>query len=385
MAHPCFTSQFRIGIIGGGQLGKMLIQPAQTWNVNVLVLDPASDAPARNLCPNFRQGSIRDYQTVLDFGREADLITVEIEHVNIDALLQLKGEGKIVHPDPEILRCIQDKGTQKQFFKNHGIPTPHFEHFDHPDAILTAVEDGTLTIPFVQKLRREGYDGRGVLVVRTPEDLNCLLNGSCLVEELVSIHREIAVLSARNPSGETICYPAVEMEFHPEANIVEMLVCPVNLTPTLEKRARDLAVQTIEAFGLCGLLAVEMFINSTEELLVNEVAPRPHNCGHHTIETAYTSQYEQHLRAILDLPLGSTRLNGCAAMINLLGADGCKGEPIFEGIEECLKLEGSHIHIYGKQETRPFRKMGHVTVMGATIDEAREKAALVKQTLRIRA
>ena len=383
MAHPGFTSRFRIGIIGGGQLGKMLIQPAHTWNMNVRVLDPAADAPASRLCPDFHQGSFRDYQTVLDFGRQTDLLTIEIEQVNADALLQLQAEGKIVHPDPAILKLIQDKGLQKQFLADHGLPTARFALFAGADAVREAVAAGGWTAPFVQKVRTEGYDGRGVLVVRGGADLDRLLDAPCLLEELIPFQKEIAVIAARNPSGQTECFPAVEMEFHPEANLVEMLICPAELPPGLAGEARELATATIEAFGLCGLLAVEMFVGQDGRLLINEVAPRPHNSGHHTIETAYTSQYEQHLRAILDLPLGSTRLKGCAAMINLLGAEGYQGEPVLEGIEECLALEGSHIHVYGKRETRPFRKMGHATLVSATVAEARAKAAIIKNKLRV--
>ena len=381
--RACFSPDFSLGILGGGQLGKMLIQPAQTWNMSTRVLDPASKAPARNLCTEFFLGSLTERKTVLEFGRDADMLTIEIENVCADALLELEADGIPVHPNPGKLKIIQDKGLQKQFFERHGLPTSRFELLDGRDRVLEALRDGRWKIPFVQKLRTGGYDGRGVSVIRTEEDLVKLLDAPCLVEEMIAVEKELSVIAARNPSGEMTCFPPVELEFHPEANLVERLLCPADLPPAIETEACRIAEGTIEAFDLCGLLAVEMFLEKNGAIVINEVAPRPHNSGHHTIESCYTSQYEQHLRAILDLPLGSTALKACAVMVNLLGEDGFRGPPVYEGIEKCLALEGSHIHIYGKKETRGFRKMGHVTLISETLESAREKAAFIKENLRV--
>jgi len=381
--EACFSPDFSLGILGGGQLGKMLIQPAQTWNMSTRVLDPTSKAPARNLCTEFFLGSLTERNTVLEFGRDADMLTIEIENVCADALLELEADGTPVHPNPGKLKIIQDKGLQKRFFEERGLPTARFELFDGTDQIMEAVRGDRWKIPFVQKLRTGGYDGRGVFIIRTEKDLEKLQDAPSLLEEMVPLEKELSVIAARNPSGELACFPSVELDFHPEANLVERLLCPADLPPELEAEVRRIAEATIEAFDLCGLLAVEMFLEKSGAILINEVAPRPHNSGHHTIESCYTSQYEQHLRAILDLPLGSTTLKACAVMVNLLGEDGFRGPPIYEGIEKCLALEGSHIHIYGKRETRGFRKMGHVTLISETLESAREKAAFIKENLRV--
>ncbi len=381
--RACFSPDFNLGILGGGQLGKMLIQPAHTWNMSTRVLDPASNAPARNLCTEFFLGSLTEHNTVLEFGRDADLLTIEIENVCSEALQQLKSEGVTVHPDPEKLKIIQDKGLQKEFFDAHGLPTARFELFEGIDKVHEAMQDGRWSIPFVQKFRTGGYDGRGVFVIRTQGDIEKMRDVPCVIEEFVPLVKELSVIAARSPSGETRCFPAVELEFHPDANLVENLLCPADLAPGIAEEALRIAECTIDAFDLCGLLAVEMFLKEDGGIEINEVAPRPHNSGHHTIESCYTSQYEQHLRAILDLPLGSTELKACAVMVNLLGEEGYRGTPLYEGVEKCLALDGSHIHIYGKKETRDFRKMGHVTLISDTLESAREKAAFIKKNLRV--
>ncbi len=381
--NPPFSPNFQLGILGGGQLGKMLLQPAHRWNLRTRVMDPDEQAPARPLCADFFIGPLTDYDAVMAFGETADALTIEIENVNAEALTELANRGIPVHPDPRVLPVIQDKGLQREFLGEHGLPSPRYELFADADAVQSAVGDGRWPIPFVQKRRTGGYDGRGVLVVRSEADLENLMDAPCLLEALVPIQRELAVIVARNPSGQTACYPAAEMEFHPEGNLVELLLCPADITPAQEHEAEQLAIQTIEAFGLCGLLAVELFLDTEGRLLVNEVAPRPHNSGHHTIEAAATSQYEQHLRAILDLPLGPTDIHHCAAMINLLGEPGYEGPPIYEGIEDCLATPGAHLHIYGKPETRPLRKMGHVTVLAESREQARATAQRIKETLRV--
>jgi 5-(carboxyamino)imidazole ribonucleotide synthase len=375
----------QLHILGGGQLGKMLIESASDWNIRCFVLDPDPDCSCAHLAWQFTCGNFKDYQTVMDFCANATYITIEIEHVNTQALRDLKQQGKHVFPDPDMLDIIKDKGRQKNFYRQHQIPTSAFEIFDSADAIRQAVHDGRWQLPFVQKSCTAGYDGKGVQIIRQTADLDYLLPGDSLLEELVPFSKELAVIVARNEQGETLAYPAVEMDFHPTANLVEFLLSPAHIDTHLEQKARELAVQTIQAFQITGILAVEMFLTEQGDILVNEVAPRPHNSGHHTIEANYTSQYQQLLRAIFNLPLGSTALTSTAVMVNLLGEDGYSGHAIYEGLRECLALEGVYVHLYGKKITKPFRKMGHVTIVDKTAEVAREKANFVKNHLKIKA
>lgn len=370
-----------LGILGAGQLGKMLAQAASPWDLHLKMLDPSPQAPAAHLCESFVVGDFRDYQTVLDFGRSCDVLTIEIEQVNADALCALEAEGVKIYPQPSVLKQIQDKGLQKTFLRRQGLPTSAFKLYDGPDAVRAAAP----ALPCVQKARTEGYDGRGVKLLRRPEDFNLLLPGPCLIEDAVSIQTELAVIAARSPSGEIRTYDPVEMSFHPEANLVEFLAAPARITAAQAKQARELAEAAIRAFGLVGLLAVEMFLDTEGNLLINEVAPRPHNSGHHTIEACVTSQYQQHLRAILDLPLGDTCLRSPAVMVNVLGGEGFRGPVIYEGIEQVLSLSSVYLHLYGKSETRPFRKMGHLTVLGATLEEAILKARTLQPLLKVNA
>ncbi|MCC7244203.1 MAG: 5-(carboxyamino)imidazole ribonucleotide synthase [Saprospiraceae bacterium] len=379
-----FSTTKKIGILGGGQLGKMLCLAAANWDFKTCILDTSADVPAAKVCHEFSKGNFNDYQTVLDFGRDKDLITIEIEHVNTEALEALEASGVEIHPAPRALKIIKDKGLQKQFYAENDIPTAHFELFDDADAVRDAVASGRWSLPFVQKSRTAGYDGKGVSIIRTKSDLDAkLLPGPCLLEILTPIQTEIAVIAARNKQDEVVTYPAVEMDFHPEANLVEMLVCPARISPLVAAQAEALAERVIRAFDVCGLLAVEMFLTPDQQILVNEVAPRPHNSGHHTIDSAITSQFEQHLRAICGLPLGATRQIQPAVMVNVLGEDGFSGPVHYEGADECLAMEGVHIHLYGKTETRPFRKMGHVTITDDTLEGAIVKAQKVRSTLRV--
>lgn len=377
--HP----DFRLGVLGGGQLGKMLALAAGNWHLPLYVLDASRDFPAGRVTPFFTEGDFQDFDDVYRFGSRMDVITIEIEHVNTDALRRLEHEGKAIHPAPAQLDIIKDKGAQKLFYREKGIPTAPFQLFEGPDAVVAALRAGQISLPFVQKSRTAGYDGRGVSVIRSEESLGNLLAGACLVEEMVDIDKELAVIVARNASGQVVAYPAVEMAFNPEANLVEFLFCPAAVSPALEREAEALAIRVIEAYGLCGLLAVEMFLDKSGKLLVNEVAPRPHNSGHHTIDSCYTSQFEQHLRAVLNLPLGSTRMKSASVMVNLLGAEGHEGPAIYEGLEQCLAMEGVHLHLYGKSITKPFRKMGHATVVADTTEEAAGRARRVMEALRI--
>lgn len=380
-----FSTTQKIGILGGGQLGKMLCLAAAPWDFKTCVLDTSADFPAGPVCSEFTPGDFKNYDDVLAFGADKDVLTIEIEHVNTEALHELKRQGKIVHPAPEALDIIKDKGLQKEFYRQHDIPTAPFELFADEQALLDAIQSGRWALPLVQKTRTAGYDGRGVAILRTPADLDTkLLKGPCLAEQLAPVRTEIAVIAARNAADQVAVFPAVEMDFHPEANLVEQLVCPARISPLAEAAAEALAEQVIRAFDVCGLLAVEMFLCIDGQLWVNEVAPRPHNSGHHTIDSAVTSQYQQHLRAICNLPLGDTAQVQPAIMLNLLGDEGFKGPVRYEGVAECLALSGVHVHLYGKAMTAPFRKMGHVTITADTLEAAFEKADFVKKTLRVR-
>ncbi|NUQ24214.1 MAG: 5-(carboxyamino)imidazole ribonucleotide synthase [Saprospiraceae bacterium] len=375
--------QTRLGILGGGQLGKMLALSAGNWHLPVWILDEAGDFPAASYATTFVKGDFRNYDDVYHFGQMVDVITVEIEHVNTAALVQLEKEGKIVHPSPAQLELIKDKGLQKQLYAEKGLPNASFQLFSDEKSVQEAITNSTISFPFVQKSRTAGYDGRGVAVIQSAADLPKLLPGACVIEPLVDIDKELSVIVARNENGEIQAFPVVEMDFNPDANLVEWLLCPAQIDPAIEKEADQLARRTIEAFGICGLLAVELFLTKSGELLINEVAPRPHNSGHHTIESCYTSQFEQHIRAVLNLPLGSTKMKSASVMLNLLGEPGYAGPAYYDGLEACLGMEGVNIHIYGKAQTKPYRKMGHVTVLGDTLAEALEKAQRVKERLRV--
>lgn len=378
-----FSTDFTLGILGGGQLGKMLLTETLKYDIRTIVLDPSAEAPARFGCHTFFQGDLMDYDTVYQFGKQADLVTFEIENVNVDALERLESEGIKVYPTPKSLRIIQDKGAQKAFYKAHEIPTAPFEPFPSPALLATAVAEGRWTYPFVWKSTRFGYDGNGVKIVRNPQDLHALPEGPCIAELCADIDKELAVIVARSPKGEVATYPVVEMEFHPEANQVEYVLCPARIAEPISDQARKIALQVAEAFGSIGLLAVELFLTKQGEIWVNEVAPRPHNSGHYSIEASYTSQFEQHLRAILNLPLGSTESKVAGVMVNLVGAEGYAGDVIYEHIEDVLSLQGVTPHIYGKRQTRPFRKMGHITITHPDIEQARSLAQKVKETIKV--
>ncbi len=375
-----FSSSFRLGILGGGQLGKMLLYETRKWDVNTKVLDPSADAPCRISCNEFVQGDLLDYQTVLDFGKGLDLLTIEIENVNIEALKTLKNQGVKVYPEPEALEIIRNKSKQKNFYREKGIPTAAHQNFSSKEALLEA----QLSYPCVWKSAEFGYDGKGVSVLRDAEDLKALPDTPCLIEEKVAFKKELAVIVARNENGEMTTYPVVGMDFHPTANQVEYVVCPAAIDDVIANEARQIAVKVAENLKITGLLAVELFLDQDDRILVNEAAPRPHNSGHYSIEASYTNQFEQHLRAILGLPLGSTDSKAIGIMVNLVGAEGFEGPVLYENIEQVMKLEGVTVHIYGKSETRPFRKMGHVTIVDQDRESAYEKAKKVKETLIIK-
>jgi len=376
------TSNLKLGVIAGGQLGKMLVQEASRWDIISYVLDPDEGCSARNVANVYVKGDFRDFDDVYAFGKQVDILTYELEDINIDALRQLKAEGLRVLPDPDTLALIQDKGLQKEFYTKHQMPTSPFKCYDHKEEIERAIKSGELTYPFVQKLRKGGYDGHGVALIKDAN--STLLDGASMVENKVSIAKEIAVIAARNAKGEVRCFPAVEMSFGEETNLVEEIFCPSNITLKQAEVAELLATEIIENLDMVGLLAVEFFIDTNGQILINEVAPRPHNSGHHTIDAAVTSQLKQLLRAILDLPLGSTALTTASVMLNLLGEDGHMGPVHYVGFAECMAIDGVKIHLYGKKMTRPSRKMGHVTILGNTVDEARLKAEQVKKLLKVK-
>lgn len=378
------TSNLKLGVIAGGQLCKMLIQEASKWNITTYAMDGDADCPASRIASHFVKGDRLDYESVYQFGQMVDLLTFEIESVNIDALHKLKEDGLRIAPDPQILELIQDKGRQKEFYKAHGIPTAPFSLFSNEEEIAAALEKGSIRMPFVQKIRSGGYDGRGVAVIDEVDDMDQLLPGPSVVEEKVEIVKEISAIAARNARGEVRCYPVVEMLFDPRANLVDKLICPSSITTEQSKQASDHACEIIELLDMEGVLAVELFVDKLGQVIVNEVAPRTHNSGHHSIESIVTSQFEQHLRAILNLPLGSTELKLPAVMINLLGADGYEGPAYYEGIEECLAIEGVKVHLYGKKTTKPYRKMGHATVLSSSLDRALENAERVKQLIKVK-
>lgn len=374
-----FNPAVTIGILGGGQLGRMLIQAGLDLNLRFNVLDPDAQAPCHQIS-TFTCGKLTDFESVKAFSQPCDVVTIEIENVNTAALKEIEKQGKKVYPQPEIIELIQDKRKQKEFYQAHGIPTAEFILTENKADVI---KHGSF-LPAVNKLGREGYDGRGVQILRTQADLEKAFDAPGLLEKLVPFEKEIAVIVARNSLGEVNAFPAVEMVFHPEQNMVEYLYSPAIILSRVAEQAETIAIKIIETLGMVGILAVEMFVLDGK-ILVNEIAPRPHNSGHQTIEGNITSQYDQHLRCILGLPLGDTSIKIPSAMINLLGAEGFTGPAIYEGINLVLAMPGTHVHLYGKANTKPFRKMGHVTLVDHNLDSLREKAKFVKHTLKVKA
>ncbi|MBT8294721.1 MAG: 5-(carboxyamino)imidazole ribonucleotide synthase [Eudoraea sp.] len=378
-----FSSDFKLGILGGGQLGKMLLYETRKFDIYTKVLDASPEAPCKIACNEFVVGNLMDFDAVYNFGKDVDLLTIEIENVNIDALEKLEELGKKVYPSSRVLRTIQNKAKQKLFYTDNQIPTAPFSRFAYTNEIKDSVANGGIAFPFVWKSTQFGYDGQGVKIVRSLKDLESLPNVECITEELIPFKNELAVIVSRNVRGEVVDYPVVEMEFHPEANQVEYVLCPARINDEVAIKARKIALKLSEKLQHVGLLAVEMFQTAEDEILVNEVAPRPHNSGHYSIEASYTNQFEQHLRAILGFPLGCSDSKVTGVMVNLVGEEKYTGDVVYENIEEIFKLSGVIPHIYGKKETRPFRKMGHVTIIHSDINEARKTAEKVKKTIKV--
>ena len=378
-----FSSDFKLGVLGGGQLGRMLLAESQKIDIHTSILDNNKNAPCAEICNTFVLGDLLDFDDVYNFGKTVDVLTIEIENVNLDALDKLESEGLTIFPKPKDLRIIQSKAVQKKFYVAHQIPTAEFSHFLNSTEVRDAYQKDLLAFPFVWKAARFGYDGTGVKIVRNTEDLENLPNVECITEKMIPFKNELAVIVARNDEGEVKTYPVVEMEFHPEANQVEYVICPARINSQVAEKAREIALKVVSDLDFVGLLAVEMFQTVDDKILVNEVAPRPHNSGHYSIEASYTNQFEQHLRSILNLPLGNTDSKVAGIMVNLVGEEGFSGNVIYQNIETILKIDGVTPHIYGKKETRPFRKMGHVTIVNSDIDIAREIAQKVKETIRV--
>ena len=374
-----YGKHFQLGVLGGGQLGRMLIQETINYDVQIHCLDPDADAPCKDIAHSLTVGSLNDFDTVYKFGKNKDVITVEIENVSIEALEKLEAEGKKVFPQPAVLKIIRDKGLQKQFYADHNIPTPAFYLVNNKEEIKNYISE----FPFMQKMRTGGYDGKGVTPLRNEKDLENAFEVPSVLEKFVDFEKELSVIVARNENGETKVYPTVECEFSPEANLVEFLFSPADVSQEIEKAAEELAISIIDKLGMVGILAVELFLTKDGQLLVNEIAPRPHNSGHHTIECNVTSQFEQHMRSVLNLPLGDTRTIQPGVMINLLGEKGYQGNVIYQGLEKAIAIPGVKPHIYGKAETKSFRKMGHITIVAPTLEEAKTNGRKVKDLVKV--
>ena len=378
MISKWYGKDLRLGVLGGGQLGRMLIQAANDLNIHIHCLDPDPNAPCSEIAHSFSCGSLTDFNTVLNFGSDKHLITVEIENVNVEALVELEKKGVKVFPQPNVLKLIQDKGLQKEFYLKNNIPTAAFELISSKAELLLKTD-----FPFVHKLRTGGYDGKGVKIISNLSEAEQSFDAPSVIEEKIDFQKELSVLVARNEKGEIKTFQLVECEFNPEANLVEFLFSPAEVSPEIELKAKEIASQLIEKLNMVGLLAVELFLTKSNELLVNEIAPRPHNSGHHTIECCTTSQFSQHLRAILNLPLGDTSLIQAGAMINLVGEKEFNGPVIYDGLENLLSIPGVFPHLYGKEISKPFRKMGHITITGKNIDELKAKRDKIKGLIRV--
>lgn len=374
-----FYQDLKIGILGGGQLGRMLMQEAVNLNLNVQIMDGDADAPCKNLVSNFVVGQLTDYDSVINFGKNVDLLTIEIENVHVDALIELQNQGVLVYPQPQVIKLIQDKRIQKQFYIDNYIPTSDFVLINHKSEL----ENHENMLPAFLKLGKAGYDGKGVMPINGKQDFEKAFDAPSLLEKKVDFEKEISVIVARNANGEISSFPVIEMVFEPQYNLVDYLISPAQISSEIEKNAVEIAKSILVKLNMVGLLAVEMFITKTGQVLVNEIAPRPHNSGHATIEANFTSQYAQHWRAILNLPLGSTATRTPAAMVNLLGEDGSNGIAKYQGLEQILQMEGVYAHLYGKKFTKPSRKMGHITIIDSDIKKLKEKIDFVKKTIKV--
>ena len=378
-----FSSDFKLGILGGGQLGKMLLYDAKRYDLHTKVMDSNKDAPCNKIADDFIIGDITDYDDVINFGNSVDLITVEIENVNTDALEFLEKLGKKVYPSAKNLRIIQNKSDQKNFYSKNNLPTSKFKNYSNIEELKRNFRHDNFEFPFVWKSSRFGYDGKGVKIIKNIEDLDFSYDHQCLIEEKISIKKELSVIVSRNTDGEIKCFPVVEMEFNEKSNLVEYVMCPANISKQTEEKAIIIASEIAKKFEMVGLLAVELFVSNEDEILINEVAPRPHNSGHHTIECCVTSQFDQHIRSILNLPLGETGILIPGIMVNLVGENMEEGNVNYKNINDIFDIPGVYIHIYGKKKSRLNRKMGHITIVNKDINKAIEIGKSIKNKIKV--
>jgi len=378
-----FSTNFKLGILGGGQLGKMLLSECAKFDIHTIVLDPSKEAPCNNLASEFFVGDLMDYETVLNFGKKADIITIEIENVNADALRELESLGKKVYPSSKNIKTIQNKGLQKLFYKENNLPTSNFKIYSTIKSIEQDIASNSLAFPFVWKSAQFGYDGKGVKIVEGKDELSELPDVECIVEEKINIKKELSVIVSRNESNQESSFPVVEMDFNPKSNLVERVICPANISMSIEENAINIAKNLSKSLNHIGLLAIELFLTHDDKILINEIAPRPHNSGHHTIECCFTSQFEQHLRSILNLPLGNTSIKIPGIMLNLVGENKNEGEVLYENIDMIMKMPGATPHIYGKRKSRLNRKMGHITIVNKNINDAIEMSKEIKKIIKV--
>ncbi len=374
----------KVGIIGGGQLGKMILDEASKIGLSMSILDPSSESPCCKSSNNFVQGDFNDYDTVINFGEKHDLISYEIEHINIDALDTLVKKGIEVQPSPKILRIIQDKNLQKSFFKKNNFPTSNFRFFKSKNEFINALKKKNLNFPCVWKKTRFGYDGFGVKVLRSFNDLAEIADSEMIIEDFVPFTKELSVIVAVNKNGELKTFETVEMEFNSNSNQVEFVISPANISEKINLHAKKIASDLAKKMNLIGLLAVEMFLTNDGEILINEIAPRPHNSGHFSIDACLTSQFKQHINSIMNLKLGETSHEGCAIMINLVGEKSHTGKVKYENIDLIKDQKDVFVHLYGKKITRPNRKMGHVTVICDNFVKAYKKAKEIKEIIKVK-
>tara|TARA_B100000212_G_scaffold332268_1_gene300356 strand:+ start:28 stop:1179 length:1152 start_codon:yes stop_codon:yes gene_type:complete len=378
-----FSSKFKLGILGGGQLGKMLLYDAKRYDLHTKVMDSNFEVPCARLADEFILGDITNYDDVINFGNKVDIITVEIEKINTDALLFLEKKGKKIFPSAVTLKIIQNKTQQKEFYQKNNLPTSRFKNYSNIDELKSNFEKDNFKFPFVWKSSRFGYDGKGVKIIKKFDDLNFSYDEECLIEEKISIKKELSVIVARNIDGEMKCFPVVEMEFNDKSNLVEYVMCPANISSDIESRAIEIAMKASEKFNMVGLLAVELFLDVNDKIIINEVAPRPHNSGHHTIECCITSQFDQHIRSILNLPLGETQILIPGIMVNLVGENKVEGNVVYQNINDIFEIPGVFIHIYGKKKSRLDRKMGHITIVNKDISKAIEIGKKIKKKIKV--
>ena len=378
-----FSTSKTIGILGGGQLGKMLLYDTRKWDIKTKVLDNNPNAPAKLSCDEFHVGDLMDYQTVLNFAKNIDILTIEIENVNVKALEEIEKKGIKVYPQPNVLAIIQNKLKQKKFYKENKIPTAPFREFKSIKSIKEEIIHGNLCFPFVWKSNSMGYDGFGVKIIKSNRDIEELNDTPGFIEDLIEIKKELSVIICRNVKGEIKNFPVVEMIFNNDSNQVEYIISPARINNEISRKAISIALKLSKLYNHVGIMAIELFLTSDNEILINEVAPRPHNSGHFSIEMSYTSQFEQHIRAILGLPLGEAKNKISGVMVNLVGEKQNNGPVKFSNIDQIMTIEGVTPHIYGKKETRPNRKMGHVTIVNEKIENAIKIAKKVKETIKV--